>query len=189
MSEKQFASAVGMSRGAVQQWERPEGTAPRRSSWQRVADVLGVPVAELLSRFRTDPAPAVRGEVPLVSEVEAGNYTVIDNFGPGGSFDMVPTRVGVRRHTYALRVHGDSMVSVSGDSFLPGAILIVEPELVVQPNDYVMVLNAKNRIILMQLINDNGNFYLKPLNSRCSIKLVEDAKVVGVVREFYKMFR
>lgn len=189
MSEQQFATAVGVSRGAVQQWERPEGTAPRRSNWQRVADVLGVPIAELLSGLRADPALEVRAEVPLVSEVEAGNYTVIDNFRPGGNFDTVPTRVGVKRHTYALRVHGDSMVSETGDSFPPGAILIIEPEMEAQPGDYVIALNVDNETTFKQLIKDSGDLYLKPLNSRYPIKPLGDARIIGVVREFTKRFR
>lgn len=190
MSEQQFANAVGVSRGAVQQWERPEGTAPRRSNWQRVADVLGVPVAELLSGLRADPALEVRAEVPLVSEVEAGNYTVIDNFRTGGGkFETVPTRVDVKRHTYALRVHGDSMVSETGDSFPPGAILIVEPEMKPEPGDYVIALNADNETTFKQLIKDSGDLYLKPLNSRYPIKPLGDAKIIGVVREFTKRFR
>jgi len=189
MSEQQFATAVGVSRGAVQQWERPDGTAPRRSNWQRVADVLGVPVAELLLGLRTDPTPDVRAEVPLVSEVEAGNYTVIDNFSGAGNFDTVPTRVDVKRHTYALRVHGDSMVSESGDSFPQGAILIVEPEMNPQPGDYVIALNTDNETTFKQLIKDNGDLYLKPLNIRYPIKPLGSAKIIGVVREFTKRFR
>ncbi|RZL55530.1 MAG: helix-turn-helix domain-containing protein [Variovorax sp.] len=189
MSEQQFATAVGVSRGAVQQWERPDGTAPRRSNWQRVADVLGVPVAELLLGLRTDPTPDVRAEVPLVSEVEAGNYTVIDNFSGTGHFDTVPTRVDVKRHTYALRVHGDSMVSESGDSFPQGAILIVEPEMNPQPGDYVIALNTDNETTFKQLIKDNGDLYLKPLNIRYPIKPLGSAKIIGVVREFTKRFR
>ena len=189
MSEQQFATAVGVSRGAVQQWERAEGTAPRRSSWQRVADVLGVSIVELLLGLRVDSAFEVRVEVPLVSEVEAGNYTIIDNFCPDGSFDTVPTRVEVKRHTYALRVHGDSMVSETGDSFPSGAILIVEPEMEPQPGDYVIALNASNETTFKQLIKDSGDLYLKALNSRYPIKPLGDAKIIGVVREFTKRFR
>lgn len=189
MSEQQFAVAVGVSRGAVQQWERPGGTAPRRSNWQRVADVLGVPVAELLSGMRADSPPDLRAEVPLVSEVEAGNYTVIDNFQSSGNFDTVPTRIDVKRHTYALRVHGDSMVSESGDSFPPGAILIVEPEMAPLPGDYVIALNTDNETTFKQLVKDGGDLYLKPLNSRYPIKPLGNAKIIGVVREFTKRFR
>jgi DNA-binding XRE family transcriptional regulator len=45
LSEREFADAVGVSRGAVQQWEKPGGTAPRRSSQHRVAQVLGISVS------------------------------------------------------------------------------------------------------------------------------------------------
>jgi hypothetical protein len=44
----------------------------------------------------------VRAEVPLVSEIEAGNYTTIDNFKPKGRFDTVPVSVPVKRHTESL---------------------------------------------------------------------------------------
>ena len=152
--------------------------------------MLGVSVAELLSGLRIDLISEVRAEVPLVSEVEAGNYTVIDNFKqPGHGLDTVPTRVGVKRHTYALRVHGDSMVSESGDSFPSGSILIIEPEMAPQPGDYVIALNTVNETTFKQLIKDNGEFYLKPLNSRYPIKPLGDAKIIGVIREFTKIFR
>ena len=87
----------------------------------------------------------MRAEVPLVSEVEAGNYTVIDNFKPTGTFDTVPVTVPIKRHTYALRVHGDSMVSDGGDSFPEGSIIIVEPEMEALPGDYVIALNSRQR--------------------------------------------
>lgn len=189
MSEKQFADAIGVTRSAVQQWERPNGTTPRRTNWQRMAEVLDVSVAELLSGLRVEPALEIRSEVPVVLEVEAGNYTVIDNFRPLGDFKMISTHVEVKRHTYALRVQGDSMVSAIGDSFPAGATLIVEPEMEAQPGDYVIALNAANKTTFKQLIKDSGDLYLKPLNSRFPIQPLGDAKIIGVVREFTKKFR
>src|SRR5512142_32803 len=104
MSEQQFADAVGVSRGAVQQWEKPGGTAPTRRNQPLVAKVLGLSIAELASGVaNTGQGLAMRGEVPLVSEVEAGNYTSIDNYKPKGRFDTVSVSVEVKRHTYALR--------------------------------------------------------------------------------------
>ena len=190
MSEQQFADAVGVSRGAVQQWERPEGTLPRRPIQPQVAKVLGISVAELISggtnlgtRF------VVRAEVPLISEVEAGNYTVIDNFKPKGQFDTVPVSIEIRRHTYALKVHGDSMVSAVGDSFPEGSIIVIEPEMKPIPGDYVIALNVENETTFKQLIKDGGEFFLKPLNTRYPIKPLGKAKIIGVVREFTKQFR
>ncbi|MGJ7612238.1 MULTISPECIES: LexA family protein [unclassified Variovorax] len=190
MSEQQFADAVGVSRGAVQQWEKPGGTAPKRSNQPRVAELLGVSLAELVSGgTNISPGFDMRAEVPLVSEVEAGNYTVIDNFKPKGRFETVPVTVPVKRHTYALRVHGDSMVSESGDSFPDGSLVIVEPEMAALPGDYVIALNHVNETTFKQLIRDGGDLYLKPLNTRYPIKLLGSATVIGVVREFTKRFR
>lgn len=47
MTEQQFADAVGVSRGAVQQWEKGE-TAPKRRNQAAVARKLGISVAELM---------------------------------------------------------------------------------------------------------------------------------------------
>lgn len=190
MTEQQFADAVGVSRGAVQQWERPDGTAPRRSNQPVVAKMLGISVAELVSGgTNVARRVGVRAAVPLVSEVEAGNYTVIDNYEPHARFDTVPVSVPVQRHTYALRVHGDSMVSESGDSFPDGSIIIVEPEMPARPGDYVIALNQENETTFKQLVRDGGDFFLKPLNPRYPIKPLGSATVIGVVREFSKRFR
>lgn len=190
MSEQQFADAIGVSRGAVQQWEKPGGTAPKRANQPRVAELLGLSVAELLSGgSNIGPGMELRAEVPLVSEVVAGNYTVIDNFKPRNQFETVPVTVPVKRHTYALRVSGDSMASESGDSFPEGSIVVVEPEMVAVPGDYVIALNASNQTTFKQLVKDGGEFYLKPLNSRYPIKLLGNATIIGVVREFSKRFR
>lgn len=190
MSEQQFADALGVSRGAVQQWEQPGGTAPSRANQPRVAKLLGLSIAELASGgSNVGRALDVRSEVPLVSEVEAGNYTAIDNYKPKGRFETVPVSVEVKRHTYALRVRGDSMVSQTGDSFPDGSIVVVEPEMPPLPGDYVIVLNDANQTTFKQLVRDGGDLYLKPLNGRYPIKPLGAATVIGVVREFSKRFR
>ena len=48
MTEQQLADRVGVTRAAVQQWEREGGTAPRRSKQQDVANALEISLAELL---------------------------------------------------------------------------------------------------------------------------------------------
>ena len=190
MSEQQFADSAGVSRGAVQQWERPGGTAPKRSNQRRVAELLGVSVAELMSGgSNVSPGFDVRAEVPLISEVQAGNYTVIDNFQPRNGLDMVPVTVAIKRHPFALRVQGDSMVGDSIDSFPEGSLLIVEPEMEALPGDYVIALNSDNQTTFKQLIRDGGELFLKPLNVRYPIRPLGNAEIIGVVREFTKKFR
>ncbi|CAN5731973.1 LexA family transcriptional regulator [soil metagenome] len=189
MSEQQFADAIGVTRGAVQQWEKANGTAPKRTTQPRVAQVLGLSVAELMTGSNVSSGADMRGEVPLVSEVEAGRYTAIGNFKPRSGLELVPVTVQVKRHTFALRVYGDSMISDSNDSFPAGSLLIVEPDLEAQPGDYVIVKNAEGETTFKQLIKDGGEFYLKPLNTRYPIKPLGGAEVIGVVREFTKRFR
>jgi len=166
------------------------GTAPKRSNQPVVAKLLGISVAELVSGGPNARRGAgARTLVPLVSEVEAGNHSVIDNYQPHSKFDTVAVTVPVLRHTYALRVHGDSMVSATGDSFPDGSTVIVEPELPAVPGDYVIALNSKNESTFKQLIKDGGDLLLKPMNPRYPIKPLGDARVIGVVREFTKRFR
>lgn len=190
-SEQQFAEAVGVTRGAVQQWEKPNGTAPKRATQPRVAQVLGISVAELMTGSNVSGQIELRGEVPLVSEVEAGRYTAIDNFRTyvGQGLELVPVNVQVKRHTFGLRVHGDSMISDSHDSFPEGSVLIVEPDMEALPGDYVIVKNPEGEATFKQLVKDSGEFYLKPLNARYPIKPLGKAEIIGVVREFSKKFR
>ena len=120
----------------------------------------------------------VRAEVPLLSEVEAGKFSVIDNFRPKGQkhYPTVPVSVPVMQHTYALRVHGDSMLGDGGDSFPEGTILIVEPDLVAQPGDYVIVADKSGKTTFKQFTSDGVELYLKPLNTRYPIRLGEVEK-------------
>ena len=190
MSEQQFAAAVGVSRGAVQQWERPGGTAPRRVNQPRVAELLGLSLAQLMSAGSNAlPGVGLRAEVPLVSEVEAGNYTVIDNLEPRRHGKTVTVSVPVLRHTYALRVNGDSMVSDTGDSFPEGSIIVVEPEMASSPGDYVIALLEDGETTFKQLIRREGALFLKPLNVRYPMRPLGAALIVGVVREVSKRFR
>ena len=50
MTEQLFADAVGVSHGAMQRWECPAGMAPKRADQPLVAKLLGISIAELVSR-------------------------------------------------------------------------------------------------------------------------------------------
>lgn len=190
LSAQQFAQTVGVSRGAVQQWEKRGGTAPNRSHLPRVAELLGLSVAQLVAGGSyLGPGFDVRAEVAMVSDAEAVSFTAIDNFKPSAASETVPVTVPIKRHTYAWRVRGDSMVGESSDSFPPGSVLIVEPEMEALPGDYVLAHMGGNEVTFKQLIKDGGDFYLRPLNLRYPLKPLGDAKVIGVVRELTKRFR
>jgi len=136
--------------------------------------------------------PSIRGEVPLISWVQAGAWSdVVDNFSPGDSEEMIPTIVPIKRHTFALRVDGDSMTNPAGwPSFPEGMIIIVEPEFDHQSGDFVVVKNGENQATFKQLIRDGAEWLLKPLNPRYPIKpLPTDSTICGVVRGYGGIIR
>lgn len=190
LSEEKFAELCGVSRAAVQQWEKEGegGTAPSRRNQQRVADVLGLTVAQLMSGSENvSIGPEVRGSVPLLSGVQAGAYKMhVDNFHQNdGGEERIATTVPVKRHTFALRVVGDSMEP----DFIEGSILIVEPELEAQPGDFIIAKNGEEETTFKQLVKDGGDWYLKPINPRYPVKPLGKSSIVGVVRAVERRFR
>jgi len=130
--------------------------------------------------------PIIGGEVPVISWVQAGNWqSVVDNFQPGFCEETVTVTVQVRRHTYALRVHGDSMAPV----FQEGDVLVIEPEMDPEPGHYVIVKNGDDEATFKKLVKDGADWYLKPLNPAYPMKPMSEAmRIVGVVRQRISKF-
>lgn len=187
LTEEAFGALIGVSRGTVQQWENGK-TAPNRKRQPLVAAALGLSVAELMSgAANTDAGPELKGRVPLISNVQAGAFReFVDNYQPGdGGEELIATSVPVKRHTFALRVTGDSMEP----EFLAGMILIIEPELEPNPGDYVVAKNGGDETTFKQLVSDGGDWYLKPLNARYPIKPLGKSQIIGVLRAVEKRYR
>ncbi len=111
---------------------------------------------------------------------------VVDNLlQDDQDYEMVPVTVPVNRHTFALRVQGDSMEP----NFSEGMVVIVEPELDPVPGDFVIVRNGDAESTFKQLIKDGPDWMLKPMNPRYPIKELGEAQIVGVVRAAMQKFR
>jgi SOS-response transcriptional repressor LexA len=98
---------------------------------------------------------------------------------------MIEVTVPVRRHTFALRVKGDSMVDASGNgpSFPEGISIVVEPDAEPRHKRFVVVKsNDEAEATFKQLIIDGGDMYLKPLNTAYKTKpFPADGRICGVV--------
>ena len=86
--------------------------------------------AEALAIPNGVPGPAIAGKVPLISWVQAGEWTaIVDSLEPGDAEKWQETTAKVGPHAFALRVHGDSMVNPFGFPSIPeGSLVIVDPE-------------------------------------------------------------
>lgn len=127
---------------------------------------------------------ALTGRVPLISFVAAGNWeTAVDNYSPGDAERWIHTTVPAKRHTYAVRVQGDSMTNPAGTpSFPDGCIIIVEPEEEPRHKKFVIV-RQRDDVTFKQLIVEGSRQYLQPLNPRYPImELDAEAVFCGVVK-------
>lgn len=134
-----------------------------------------------------EDGPVLRGRVPILSNIQAGMYKEqFNNYQPTeNSFEFVSTSAPVKRFTFALRVQGDSMEP----EFSEGMILIVEPELDPLPGDFVIAKNSNDETTFKKLVQDSGDYYLQPLNTRYPIKPLGESTIVGVVRAVEKRYR
>lgn len=168
---------------------RPRGIGPglRAKLTAAYPNWLGVKKIIPPETSNVTPGPNIRGSVPLLSSVQAGAFKeVLDRYsGEDGMMDQIPTTVPVNRYTFALRVQGDSMEP----KFTEGMLLIVEPEMDAQHNDYVIVKNGSEETTFKRLVRDGEDWFLKPLNDRYPIKPLGKNTIVGVVRGVTEQFR
>lgn len=146
--------------------------------------VLGV--QSFQNTNNTAPGPGIRGKIPVISWVQAGEMMeTVDLYAPGYADEWVDTTTPINRHTYALRVLGDSMEP----DFPSGMLIVVEPELSPESHDFV-IAKIGDSTTFKQLIKDGPDWYLKPLNSRYPVRTIDDSvRIIGVIREAIRRFR
>lgn len=130
-----------------------------------------------------------RIRVPLISWIQAGEFSdVVDLFHPGEAVQWEDAiKSNPSRHSYALMVEGDSMVSQTGvHSFPPGTVLIVDPERAANAGDFVIAKDVQTqKATFKQLTTDGARWYLKPLNTQYPTIEIDDPalRVIGRVIE------
>lgn len=206
MTQEQLASKAGITQGVIAQIEggRNKGSKHIVSlaralrvnpNWLETgrgqAGVVGNKESQN-KHANTSAGPELRGRVPVISWVQAGDWAhAVDNNQPGHADEWAETTAPVHQHTYALRVNGDSMTSPTGEepTFPHGTKIIVEPDLIDAPENLINRLlivrsNGDTECTFKQLVRDSGVFYLKPINPRYPmLPLPADSVICGVVRE------
>ncbi|HEY5993932.1 MAG TPA: S24 family peptidase [Gallionellaceae bacterium] len=198
LSQEKLGELAGLDQTVISKLER--GDVQETARIAELAHALGCDALWLATgsaaggkearaaRYKREPVPeaamhevSFRGRVPLISYVAAGSWSdAVDNLSPGDAEQWIDTTVPVKRHTYALRVEGDSMEP----RFPNGAILIVEPEAEPANGSFVIVRQNGSDATFKQLIHDGGVWYLKPVNPRYPImQLGPDAVLCGVVKQ------
>lgn len=99
--------------------------------------------------------------------------------------DYIPAPRLASESAFAVRINGDSMQSGSGISFPEGSMVIFDPDLPASNGDFVLCrLNSDDEVTFKQLIIDQDEFYLHPLNPRyMNILAGKNSSIIGVAIE------
>jgi SOS-response transcriptional repressor LexA len=124
--------------------------------------------------------------LPIISWTQAGSWQQIYDTSQYGDYgEYIETDA---KGVFALRVRGESMES----EFHQGDIIVINPYLKPEHNDYVVVSNEEGEATFKQLKKYGKIRVLHPLNPKYDdIELRKDTeyRVVGVVVEKKKRYR
>jgi len=189
-----------------------ESQEPRKSTLDKIARVYNVPVEAFYSDkirallvkqmgfentggtleailvqeptldYNVAPGPDMRAPLPLISWVQAGDWSeIIDNFAPGDAETWLPCPSKHGSRAYALRVEGVSMEP----KFHSGDIIFVDPDLRAEHGSYVVVrLDDEKKATFKQLVIEGDQRFLRPENPAWPQQLIPingNATICGVV--------
>lgn len=165
MTAKQLATMVGISDAHIIYIEK----AQRKATFDKIVNIfnaLGSSIEEALKEIGhtegiLEPAMLrTMNRIPILTWVTAGSWQeVCDSFEPGDADEWIESDVR-GKNVLALRVMGDSMEP----EFKAGEIIIVNPHIEAQPNDYIVVKNLAGEATFKQLKRYGSRWVLHPLN-------------------------
>lgn len=198
LSLQAAGDAIGVSAQAVDKWER--GGRIRMDNLTSLASVLKVTPDWILNKeglnaineprasySSIEPGPDIRGRVPLISWVQAGDWTTIaDNLPPGDAEKWLPCPVRHGAQTFVLRVRGESMYNPHGrPSFQDGDLIFVDPDRQAEHGSLVIVrLDDAQDATFKKLVIEGDRKYLRALNPAWPEPIIQangNATICGVV--------
>ncbi len=151
---------------------------------KRICSALNIKEDDLLRQDTLDIPNRLYGPIPVISWVQAGEFKEAVDLSAWGSEEVVYSVKKVSPRAFALRVEGDSMAP----RFLPGDIIIVDPEVMPQPWDFCIAwLNGE--VTLKKFYENDKEIRLIPLNEKYPVIVIEkdkpvDFRLIGKVVDF-----
>lgn len=193
LSQEALAARVRVSKGNVSHWELGRHK-PGLDHLLLIAKATGFPLPAQLAGFNVAPAQIGTRRIPLLSYVQAGNWS-----GSTASADRVDsddwlmTDLYLSPTAFALEIRGDSMLP----EFRPGDRVIIDPAVSPQPGDYVVAKNGDEEATFKKYrprsVDAAGNvvFELVPLNEDYPSMRSDQLpiRIIGVMIEHRKYRR
>ena len=142
LTQKELATALkGVSHVAVSQWES-NTTKPNSENILDLSTVLQCDISWLLrgtGESNVVPASVGMTKIPLISYVQAGQWTGIEDFRETcGDYDYILTDLEVSSYAFALEIKGDSMTP----DFVEGDIVVIDPTEPPRAGEFVAAING-----------------------------------------------
>lgn len=177
----QMADIAGVSSSAASQWKDGPTKALKTGPATRLAERTGYmarwiadgdgpkKISTPYMKWNVEPGPDIRGQVPLISWVQAGKWIgAVDPRHPCDADVWLDCPVAHSSSTFALRVRGDSMTAPHGNSrtYPEGCIIFVDAERRNPANgDRVLArLEGTDEVTFKIYKHEDGRQWLQPLN-------------------------
>ncbi|WP_429156910.1 LexA family protein [Aeromonas veronii] len=174
LTQQKLGELIGVKKSSISQWENDEHS-PSGDNLAQLSKVFGVSAHWLATGkgspelLNVEPAVIPQGNrVPILSYVQAGNWremceqaTTFD-----GNVEYVSAGGEIGPYGFGLWLRGDSMLP----QFKEGDLIIVDPDELPQPGDYVVAKNGSDEATFKKYrprgIDESGQevFELVPLN-------------------------
>lgn len=204
VKSSRLAAAVGVSSATVSDWRKGNIKTMEATNAAKVCDFLCISLTWLFLKkgmsglenespvqnpniYNVENGPDVKGYVPVISWVQAGDWNeIVDNFQPGDADEWMPCPVSHSKQTYALRVRGVSMYNQhERTTFHEGDIIFVDPNKHPENGSLVVVrMDDAKEATFKKLVLEGGKQYLRALNPSWPEPIIEingNATICGVV--------
>lgn len=188
MTQDDLAHACGdIKKASVSAWELGK-TKPTLDALLSLIKIFNLTLDELvLGHSSAAPAREPRGEVPLVSWVNAGapSDAMDDVLCSLSADEWIPCAEPHSGQTYALRVEGHSMTAPMGRSYPEGRIIICDPEQSGGSHSGQRVIARildTGHVTFKELVTEDGLSWLRSLNPHPQYQpITESFEVIALV--------
>lgn len=134
LRQEDVATKFKVTVQAVSGWERG-ASRPDIEKLAELAELYGVELNVLLGTDRAFAGRHTNAEIPVISHVQAGNWTPIsDPTMPGHADRYIGCDSPAGVNAFALEITGTSMLP----RFSPGDVVVIDPDVEWQPGDFVV---------------------------------------------------